>query len=107
MMRNKAITAALVAAFILVPAVLFAQDAGGVRMPIPRITFDIREAANPRDVALSLQMLFLLTILTLAPAIAMMMTSFTRVVIVLDFVKRALSLQQMPPNQVKIGRAHV
>lgn len=103
MMRNKAITAALVAAFILVPAVLFAQDAGGVRMPIPRITFDIREAANPRDVALSLQMLFLLTILTLAPAIAMMMTSFTRVVIVLDFVKRALSLQQMPPNQVIVG----
>ena len=102
-MRNKAFNAVLAAAFILVPAVLFAQDAGGVRMPIPRITFDIREAANPRDVALSLQMLFLLTILTLAPAIAMMMTSFTRVVIVLDFVKRALSLQQMPPNQVIVG----
>ncbi len=73
---------------------LFAQDVGGVRMPIPKVTFDIKEAASPKDVALSLQILFLLTILTLAPSIIIMMTSFTRVVIVLDFVKRALSLQQ-------------
>jgi flagellar biosynthetic protein FliP len=80
-----------------------AQDVGGVRMPIPKITFDITEATTPKDVALSLQILFLLTILTLAPSIAIMMTSFTRVVIVLDFVKRALSLQQMPPTQVIVG----
>jgi flagellar biosynthetic protein FliP len=80
-----------------------AQDVGGVRMPIPKITFDITEATTPKDVALSLQILFLLTILTLAPSIAIMMTSFTRVVIVLDFVKRALSLQQMPPTQVLVG----
>src|SRR5512136_1915038 len=83
--------------------VAYAQDVGGVRMPIPKITFDIKEAAGPRDVALSLQILFLLTILTLAPAIIMMMTAFTRVVIVMDFIKRALSLQQMPPNQIIIG----
>ena len=81
----------------------FAQDVGGLRMPIPRIAFDIREAAGPRETALSLQILFLLTILTLAPAIIMMMTAFTRVVIVLDFIKRALSLQQMPPNQIIVG----
>jgi flagellar biosynthetic protein FliP len=80
-----------------------AQDVGGVRMPIPKITFDITEATTPKDIALSLQILFLLTILTLAPSIAIMMTSFTRVVIVLDFVKRALSLQQMPPTQVIVG----
>jgi flagellar biosynthetic protein FliP len=72
-------------------------------MPIPKITFDIKEAVGPRDTALSLQILFLLTILSLAPAIVMMMTAFTRVVIVLDFIKRALSLQQMPPNQVIVG----
>jgi flagellar biosynthetic protein FliP len=80
-----------------------AQDVGGLRMPIPKIAFDIREAAGPRETALSLQILFLLTILTLAPAIIMMMTAFTRVVIVLDFIKRALSLQQMPPNQIIVG----
>jgi flagellar biosynthesis protein FliP len=83
--------------------IAYAQDVGGVRMPIPKIAFDIREAAGPRDTALSLQILFLLTILSLAPAIIMMMTAFTRVVIVLDFIKRALSLQQMPPNQVIVG----
>lgn len=83
--------------------IAYGQDVGGLRMPIPKITFDIKEAAGPREVALSLQILFLLTILTLAPAIIMMMTAFTRVVIVMDFIKRALSLQQMPPNQVIVG----
>ncbi|HOA07597.1 MAG TPA: flagellar type III secretion system pore protein FliP [Spirochaetota bacterium] len=74
-------------------------------MPIPKVTFNITEAKAPKDVALSLQVMFLITILSLAPAIAMMMTSFTRVVIVLDFVRRALSLQQMPPTQVIVGLA--
>ncbi|MFA5517788.1 MAG: flagellar type III secretion system pore protein FliP, partial [Spirochaetota bacterium] len=73
------------------------------RMPIPKIAFDISEATSPKDVALSLQILFLLSILTLAPSIILMTTAFTRVVIVLDFVKRALSLQQMPPTQVIVG----
>ncbi len=89
--------------FLLIPAVLVAQDIGGVRMPIPKIAFDISEATSPKDVALSLQILFLLSILTLAPSIILMTTAFTRVVIVLDFVKRALSLQQMPPTQVIVG----
>ena len=87
---------------IVLPVALWAQ-AGNIQMPIPKIAFDIEPAKTPKDVALSLQILFLLTILTLAPSIILMMTSFTRVVIVLDFVKRALSLQQMPPNQVIVG----
>lgn len=87
---------------LLVGGALQAQQ-GGMRMPIPRVAFDIREAQQPREVALSLQVLFLLSILSLAPSIIIMMTAFTRVVIVLDFVKRALSLQQMPPNQVIVG----
>ncbi len=86
--------------FVAVPALLSGQN---VTMPIPKIAFDIAPASGPKDVALSLQILFLLSILTLAPSIIIMMTAFTRVVIVLDFVKRALSLQQMPPNQVIVG----
>ncbi|MFA5519913.1 MAG: flagellar biosynthetic protein FliP, partial [Spirochaetota bacterium] len=70
--------------FLLIPAALVAQDIGGVRMPIPKIAFDISEATSPKDVALSLQILFLLSILTLAPSIILMTTAFTRVVIVLD-----------------------
>lgn len=88
---------------VFIPGMLFAQNAA--QMPIPRIAFDITEARNPQQVALSLQILFLITIISLAPSILIMMTAFTRVVIVLNFVKQALSLQQMPPNQVIVGLA--
>jgi len=56
-------------------------------------------------VAFSLQLLLLLTVLSLAPSIFIIMTSFLRISIVLDFIKRALSLQQVPPNQVLMGIA--
>src|SRR5512137_1613678 len=104
MIKNKKLFIICLLGFTMVAGMAFAQDAG-VRMPIPKITFDIDEAKSTKDVALSLQILFLLTILSLAPAIIMMMTSFTRMVIVLDFVRRALSLQQMPPNQIIVGLA--
>jgi flagellar biosynthetic protein FliP len=55
------------------------------------------------DNAASIQILILLTILSLAPSILIMMTGFTRIIIVLSFVRNALGLQQMPPNQVMIG----
>jgi len=74
-------------------------------LPIPKIGLDISTADNPEDVALSIQILFLLTILSLAPALLIMMTSFTRVIIVLSFTRNALGTQQMPPNQVLIGLA--
>ena len=74
-------------------------------LPIPKIGLDISTADNPEDVALSIQILFLLTILSLAPALLIMMTSFTRIIIVLSFTRNALGTQQMPPNQVLIGLA--
>ncbi|GGE46424.1 flagellar biosynthetic protein FliP [Pullulanibacillus camelliae] len=60
---------------------------------------------QPQDVATTVQLLILLTILSLAPSILILMTSFTRIVIVLSFVRTSLSTQQMPPNQVIIGLA--
>lgn len=60
---------------------------------------------NPQDVGTTVQLLVLLTILSLAPSILIMMTSFTRIVIVLGFVRTSLGTQQMPPNQVLIGLA--
>ncbi|MFT8317126.1 MAG: flagellar type III secretion system pore protein FliP [Sporolactobacillus sp.] len=60
---------------------------------------------QPQDVTTTLQLLFVLTILSLAPAILILMTSFTRIIIVLSFVRTALSTQQMPPNQVLVGLA--
>ncbi len=103
MIMSKRVIFIVLLVMVAGAGIAYGQDVGGLRMPIPKITFDIKEAAGPREVALSLQILFLLTILTLAPAIIMMMTAFTRVVIVMDFIKRALSLQQMPPNQVIVG----
>ncbi len=57
----------------------------------------------PDNVATSVKLLLLLTVLSIAPGILIMVTSFTRIVIVLSFVRTALGTQQMPPNQVIIG----
>jgi flagellar biosynthetic protein FliP len=70
---------------------------------IPFIDFTVRNPQTGQEVAFSLQLLLLLTVLSLAPSIIILMTSFLRVSIVLDFIKRALSLQQVPPNQVILG----
>jgi len=70
---------------------------------IPFIDLTIRNPEGGQEVAFSLQLLLLLTVLSLAPSIIILMTSFLRVSIVLDFIKRALSLQQVPPNQVIFG----
>ena len=70
---------------------------------IPFIDLTVRNPQTGQEVAFSLQILLLLTVLSLAPSIIILMTSFLRVSIVLDFIKRALSLQQVPPNQVILG----
>jgi len=72
---------------------------------IPFVDLSVRNPQGGQEVAFSLQLLLLLTILSLAPSIIILMTSFLRVAIVLDFIKRALSLQQVPPNQVLMGIA--
>jgi len=72
---------------------------------LPRIGIDVGSSENPQDVALSLQILALLTVLSLAPAILILMTSFTRIIVVFSFLRNALATQQMPPNQVLIGLA--
>lgn len=70
---------------------------------LPTITFGIEEAETPQQVSSALQILFLLTILSIAPAILLMTTCFTRIVIVLGFVRQAMGTQNMPPTQVLIG----
>jgi flagellar biosynthetic protein FliP len=77
----------------------------GQTIPIPAIGFNIKAADNPKDVAMSLQILFVLTILSLAPSLLIMLSAFTRIIIVLSFTRSALGTQQMPPNQVLIGLA--
>ncbi len=74
-------------------------------VPVPNINVGVEAASSPKDVALSLQVLFTLTVLALAPSILIMMTSFTRIIVVLSFLRSAMGTQQMPPNQILVGLA--
>lgn len=66
---------------------------------------DLLESFSASGTATSVKLMLLLTVLSLAPSILILMTSFTRIVIVLSFVRTALATQQMPPNQVIVGLA--
>jgi len=70
---------------------------------LPTISFGVENADSPQQVSSALQVLFLLTILSVAPAILLMTTCFTRIVIVLGFIRQALGTQNMPPTQVILG----
>ena len=80
-----------------------AQGTAGIQLPF--VDVNIRPAQGNQETALALQLLLLLTVLSLVPSIIILLTAFVRIAIVFDFVKRALSLQQMPPNQVLMGIA--
>ena len=67
---------------------------------IPSVNLGIQEAKSPEEVVGVLQVVFILTILALAPSIMIMVTSFTRTIVVLGFLRQALGTQQMPPMQV-------
>jgi flagellar biosynthesis protein FliP len=75
------------------------------KIPIPKIGIDIGSSDSPEDVSVTLQILLLMTVLTLAPSILIMTTSYLRMIIVFNFLKTALGTQQMPPNQLLAGIA--
>ena len=66
---------------------------------------NIFSSSEPAAISTSVRLLILLTVLSLAPSILILMTSFTRIIVVLGFVRTSLATQQMPPNQVLIGLA--
>jgi flagellar biosynthesis protein FliP len=70
---------------------------------LPTITFGVEDANTPEQVSTAIQVLFVLTILSIAPAILLMTTCFTRIVIVLGFIRQAMGTQNMPPTQIIIG----
>ena len=72
---------------------------------IPNVSVQITEPQSGKEVAFSVRLLLLLTILTIAPSILLLVTCFLRFSIVLDFIKRALSLQQVPPTAILNGIA--
>ena len=87
----------------LLLAVGFVSESEAISLP--NITLGFEDADDPEKVSSALQILVLLTILTLAPAILIMTTSFARIVIVLSFLRQAMGTQQTPPTQILIGLA--
>jgi len=90
---------------ILIATVIFVSASFAEPIEIPKITIGLDEATEPQDAVNTIQIILLLTILALAPSILVLMTSFTRIIIVLSFLRSALGTNQMPPNQVLIGLA--
>jgi flagellar biosynthetic protein FliP len=75
----------------------------GSAQTLPKITIGVEQATKPAEFSQTLQILFLITILSLAPSILIMMTSFSRLLIVFHFVRTALGTQTVPANQILIG----
>jgi flagellar biosynthetic protein FliP len=72
---------------------------------IPNVGIGPEAAANPSGAATGVQLLVLLTIVSIAPALLIMVTSFTRTIVVLSLVRNAIGVPQLPPNQVLLGLA--
>ena len=83
----------------------FLSSCWAAPVPLPNVDLSIRQTDEPQEVVDSLKLLVILTLLSLVPAFLILMTSFTRIVVVLSFVRNALATQQTPPNQVLIGLA--
>ena len=72
---------------------------------VPTVTLGLENSDSPEKIAVGLVIVALLTVLSIAPSILLMMTSFTRIVVVFGFLRQAVGTQQAPPNQVLIGLA--
>ncbi|ACM18877.1 flagellar biogenesis protein FliP [Geotalea daltonii FRC-32] len=95
---GKILKPLLVIAFLLTAASAFAEP-----VALPTVSVGMGKVSKPGDVAVVLQIFFLMTVLSLAPGLLMMTTSFTRIVVVLSFLRNALGTQQAPSNQIIIG----
>lgn len=85
----------------IIPSDISAQSATA----LPKLTIGVDTADNPTEVVTTLQIVLLLTILSLAPSILIMMTSFTRIIIVFHFLRQSLATQTVPSNQILVGLA--
>lgn len=86
-------------------ATLLVGVSAHAQVTLPSLNLGFKSTSNPQEIVSSIKIILMLTVLTLAPAIMIMMTAFTRIIIVLSFVRQALGTQQMPPNQLLVGLA--
>ncbi len=97
-MKNKGLTLVLLISLLLVHIMAFFASAEP--LPMPSLNIAVGTATKPGEVATTVQIFLLLTVLSLAPSLLVMTTSFTRIVVVLSFLRTALGTQQAPSNQI-------
>ena len=106
-MKRK-ITVLLLFILLTGASISYGQQAGGqsgTTLALPKIGINVGTSTNPGDVSVTLQLLLLLTVLSLAPSIMIMTTAYLRIIIVFHFLKTALGTPQMPPSQLIAGVA--
>ncbi|MES2964150.1 MAG: flagellar type III secretion system pore protein FliP [Bdellovibrionota bacterium] len=86
-------------------AVLGTASSAYAQVTLPSLNLGFKSTENPKEVVDAVKIILMMTVLTLAPAILIMMTGFTRIIVVLSFLRQALGTQQMPPNQLLVGLA--
>lgn len=89
--------------FILFIATLLCGVISQAQLTIPTVNLGFKTTDNPGEIVSAIRLILIMTVLTLAPAILIMMTSFTRIVIVFSFLRQAVGVPQLPPNQILIG----
>jgi len=90
--------------FIIAAALVLLADIGAAQT-LPKVSIQVGEQGDPGELSTTLQIVVLLTVLTLAPSILIMVTSFIRIIVVLSFLRHAMGANQMPPNQLLLGLA--
>lgn len=92
-------------AILLFPFLLLAGSHAMAQVTLPTMNLGFKTTDNPTEVVSAVKLVLIMTVLTLAPAILIMMTGFTRIIIVLSFLRQAMGVQNMPPNQLLVGLA--
>lgn len=88
----------------LIPVLVFLAGSWAfAQVTLPTLNMGFKTTQNPTEVVNAIKMVLVLTVLALAPAILIMMTGFTRILIVLSFLRQAMGVQQLPPNQLLVG----
>lgn len=90
---------------ILILGVLVLGQLAMADTAIPKLQVNLSQSDDPNSVVPAIKIVSILTVLSVAPAILLMMTSFTRILVVLSFLKQAIGTNTMPPNQVVLGLA--
>ncbi|MBU1052886.1 MAG: flagellar type III secretion system pore protein FliP [Proteobacteria bacterium] len=97
---NNILFCSIIVAMLLI---LGAKSVAAADIALPSLLIGVESADNPEQVSVLIQILFLLTVLSLAPAILIMMTPFTRLAIVFSFLRQSIGTQQTPSNQIIAG----